>query len=119
MRLFLNSAGTINGLSDSIRILSSGTFKTVSWRFLAFLYVKFPAKEKYKFKSQDLGQLVFYVNAVDEVMKGKEDNKTIGILLCKELDRTVVKSTIEKELTPISLSTYILQENLEKYFKNK
>ena len=72
-----------------------------------------------KFKSQDFGQLVFYVNAVDEVMKGKEDNKTIGILLCKELDRPVVKSTIEKELTPVSLSTYILQENLEKYFKNK
>ncbi len=48
-------------------------------------YVVIELKAK-SFKPEYAGKLNFYLSAVDETLKSKDDNPTIGILLCKELD---------------------------------
>ena len=48
-----------------------------------------------KFKPEHLGQLMFYVNAIDELEKTDEDNETIGLLLCKDADKFVAETTLK------------------------
>src|SRR5690606_21223839 len=44
-----------------------------------------------EFKPEYTGKLNFYVNAIDEQIKSKEDKQTIGVLLCKTPNETVIK----------------------------
>ena len=50
-----------------------------------------------KIKHQDLGQMQMYVNYYDRFEKTEEENKTIGILLCKEKNDAVVEITLPKD----------------------
>ncbi|MCB4764628.1 MAG: PDDEXK nuclease domain-containing protein [Sulfurovum sp.] len=51
-----------------------------------------------KLTHQDIGQMDMYVNMFDDLEKAKEDNPTIGIILCTDKDNTVVKySSIDNE----------------------
>ena len=61
-----------------------------------------------KLKHQDLGQLQMYINYFDREIKDKEDNKTIGILLCSEKNDNVVKYTLPKDNEHIFASKYKL-----------
>ena len=47
-----------------------------------------------KITHQDIGQLDMYVRMYDDLKKGKDDNPTIGILLCTETDRTIAKYSV-------------------------
>lgn len=44
-----------------------------------------------KLSHQDIGQIDMYVRIYDDLKKGKDDNPTVGILLCTEKDETIVK----------------------------
>ena len=59
-----------------------------------------------KLKHQDLGQMQMYVNYYDEYMKTSEENKTIGIVLCKQKNETLVKITLPKNNSQIFASKY-------------
>lgn len=59
-----------------------------------------------KFKPEYLGQLNFYVSAIDRDTKGKEDNNTIGILLCKEKDNDVVQYSLNSFQIPLGVSCF-------------
>ena len=59
-----------------------------------------------------IGQLQFYVTAVDEVVKDKEDNPTIGLLLCKNKDRYSVEWALKSTKTPIGVASYEIKEYL-------
>ena len=59
-----------------------------------------------------IGQLQFYVTAVDEVVKDKEDNPTIGLLLCKNKDRYSVEWALKSTNTPIGVASYEIKEYL-------
>ena len=72
-----------------------------------------------EYKTTHLGQLKNYVKCVDQEHKSKIDNKTIGILLCKDADRIIVRNTIEDEETPLILSQYILLDKLDDYLNEK
>ena len=52
------------------------------------------------------GQLNFYVSAVDHLMRGQEDNPTIGLLICKSKDDTVVEWSFEGIERPIGVAEY-------------
>lgn len=52
------------------------------------------------------GQLNFYVSAVDHLMRGPEDNQTIGLLICKSKDDTVVEWSFEGIERPIGVAEY-------------
>ncbi len=58
------------------------------------------------FMPQDVGQLSFYVTAVDKLMKRPEDNPTVGIIICKEVNRVKAQWTLEGLRKPIGISTY-------------
>jgi YhcG PDDEXK nuclease domain len=47
--------------------------------------------KKGKFNPADAGQLNFYLNVLDEKVKLQHENSSIGIVLCKEKNNTVVK----------------------------
>lgn len=71
-----------------------------------------------KLKPEFVGQLNFYVTAVNKVMKSKEDNSTIGILICKDKDNVVAEYSLEGISQPIGISKYELNKILNKEYKS-
>ena len=59
-----------------------------------------------KLTHQDIGQMQMYVNYFDRCVKLPEENKTIGILLCKEKNDAVVEMTLPKDNDSIFASKY-------------
>ena len=56
------------------------------------------------------GKLNFYVSAVDELMKQPDDNPTIGLLICKSKDDTVVEWSFRGMKQPLGVAEYQLKE---------
>lgn len=71
-----------------------------------------------KFKPEHLGQLGFYVTAVDKDIKSPEDNPTIGLLICKTKNEVVAEYSLGVTSLPIGISQYELNEFLNKEYKN-
>lgn len=57
-----------------------------------------------------VGKLNFYVSAVDELMKQSDDNPTIGLLICKSKDDTVVEWSFRGMNQPLGVAEYQLRE---------
>ena len=60
-----------------------------------------------KIKHQDIGQLDMYVRMYDDLKKPKEDNPTIGILLCTETDKTIAKYSVLKDNQQLFATKYM------------
>lgn len=71
-----------------------------------------------KFKPEFAGQLNFYVSAVDGELKEPNDNPTLGILICKSKNDTVVEYALNKIENPIGISEYQLVSTLPKEFQS-
>lgn len=56
---------------------------------------------------QDIGQLDMYVRMYDDLKKPKEDNPTIGILLCTETDKTIAKYSVLAENKQLFATKYV------------
>lgn len=71
-----------------------------------------------KLKHQDLGQMQMYVNYYDRYVKLEDENRTIGIILCKDKKDTLVKITLPEDNQQIFASKYKLvlpsKEDLKK-----
>lgn len=72
-----------------------------------------------KFKPADLGQLSFYLAAVDDKLKHKDDNPSIGILLCESRSKIIAEYALKKINAPIGVSEYILSKSLPKELETK
>ena len=59
-----------------------------------------------KFKPSHLGQLEFYLEALDRDVKAPHENPSIGVLLCKEKDDEVVKYTLNRCQSPTVIADY-------------
>jgi len=59
-------------------------------------------------KHQDLGQIQMYVNYYDRFVKNEEENPTIGIVLCKDKDNSLVEITLPENNSQIFASKYNL-----------
>ena len=59
-----------------------------------------------KFKPSDLGQLEFYLEALDRDVKLKDENPSIGVLLCREKNDEVVEYALSRSLSPTVVSEY-------------
>ena len=55
-----------------------------------------------------LGKLNFYLSAVDDILKTKDDNPSIGILLCKEKNKVKAEYALKDINKPIGISEYEL-----------
>ena len=60
------------------------------------------------------GKLNFYVSAVDELMKQDDDNPTIGLLICKSKDDTVVEWSFRGMNQPLGVAGYELRKDIDK-----
>lgn len=65
-----------------------------------------------KFKPEHLGQLSFYLTAVDEQIKHPQDNPTIGLLLCKSKNKVVAEYALRQNNQPLGVAEYKLIESL-------
>lgn len=72
-----------------------------------------------EFNPSDFGQLVFYVNAIDDLEKTEVDNPTIGLLLCKEADTYVAQTTLNKSYLNVGISKYKFIEELPEYLQKR
>jgi len=62
------------------------------WFFIILIDLKIG-----KLKHQDLGQMMMYVNYFDRHEKTEDENPTIGIILCKDKNDTLIEITLPKE----------------------
>ncbi len=80
-----------------------------------------------KFRPEHLGQLNFYLEALDRDIKKPNENPSIGILLCKDKDSEVVKYALSRSLSSTMVSEYktqlpdkkLLQKKLNELFNNE
>ncbi|MGN6645698.1 MAG: PDDEXK nuclease domain-containing protein [Cytophaga sp.] len=78
-----------------------------------------------KFRPEQLGQLNFYLEALDRDVKKGNENPSIGVLLCKDKDSEVVEYALSRNLSPALVAEYkmqlpnkeILQKKLHAIFK--
>ena len=76
-----------------------------------------------KFKPEYMGQLEFYLEALDRDVRRSNENPSIGILLCQETDRSVVEYAMSRSLSPTMIAEYerqlipkeVLQRSLEEF----
>ena len=70
------------------------------------------------FKPEYMGQLNFYINVVDDTLRGKHDNKTIGLLLCNGGDKVVAQYALSGYDQPIGVSDYQLSKAIPDNLKS-
>lgn len=62
--------------------------------------------KKTKFHPRDLGQLEFYLEALDRDVKRTNENPSIGIILCPEADEVVVEYAMNRSMSPTMVAEY-------------
>lgn len=67
-----------------------------------------------KFIPEYAGKLNFYVTAVDELLRAEGDNPTVGLVICKSTDKTVVEWSLKDINKPLGVSTYQLEQVVER-----
>lgn len=72
-----------------------------------------------KFKPEHLGQLNFYLEALDRDVKKPNENPSIGVLLCKDKDNDVVEYALSRSLSPTMVSEYQMQLPDKKLLRRK
>jgi predicted nuclease of restriction endonuclease-like (RecB) superfamily len=62
-----------------------------------------------KFSPEHLGQLNFYLEALDRDVKKPHENPSIGVLLCRDKDEEVVEYALSRNLSPTMVAQYEIQ----------
>ena len=70
-----------------------------------------------KFDSSYAGKLGTYVVAVNHQIKSEQDNPTVGLLICKDLDKVEAQYALESSSQPIGVSSYELSKLIPEEFK--
>ena len=65
-----------------------------------------------EFEPEYSGKMNFYIEAVNNLMRHEQDQPTIGIILCRSKDRTVVAFALGSLQNPIGVATYKLRDEL-------
>jgi len=67
-----------------------------------------------EFEPEHVGKMQFYLAALDDKVKMKDENPSIGIIVCKEKDRTIVEYALKQSNKPIGVTTYSITKTLPK-----
>ena len=67
-----------------------------------------------KFKPEYVGKMSFYLSALDNKVKLEDENKSIGIIICKDKNRTVVEYALQDTKKPMGVATYKTEKDLPK-----
>ena len=71
-----------------------------------------------EFEPGDMGQLGTYIGAVDGLLKGKNDNQTVGLLICRTKDNVLAQYAVNMINAPIGISEYELSNVMPEEFKS-
>ncbi|MDI6735808.1 MAG: PDDEXK nuclease domain-containing protein [bacterium] len=66
------------------------------------------------FKPEYAGKMQFYLSAINDRLKMKDENPSIGIIICKGKNRTIVEYALKDVNKPIGVSTYTIKKTLPK-----
>jgi predicted nuclease of restriction endonuclease-like (RecB) superfamily len=88
------------------------------YNYLLHCFVVFELKIG-DFKPEYTGKLNFYINTIDAQIKGAIDAPTIGVLLCKTPNETVVKYALKGVATPMGVAQYEFTKALPKQLKGE
>ena len=72
-----------------------------------------------KFKPEFVGKMQFYLTALDRLVRQEDENPSIGIILCKEKNRTIVEYTLHDARKPIGVATYEITRTLPEELKGQ
>ncbi|HEY9161716.1 MAG TPA: PDDEXK nuclease domain-containing protein [Desulfomonilia bacterium] len=72
-----------------------------------------------KFMPEFVGKIQFYLTALDRQVRQEDENPSIGIILCKEKNRTVVEYALYDARKPIGVATYEITKTLPKALKGQ
>jgi predicted nuclease of restriction endonuclease-like (RecB) superfamily len=72
-----------------------------------------------EFQPEFVGKMNFYLSALDTRLRLKEENPSIGIILCKDKDRTIVEYSLRDTHKPIGVSAYKTVTKLPLQFKGQ
>ncbi len=70
-----------------------------------------------KFKPEHLGQLSFYMTAVDKDIKDEQDSPTVGLLLCKSKNKVVAEYALSDNAKPMGIAEYQIIDSLPEELK--
>ena len=70
-----------------------------------------------KFRASYLGQLALYLSALDKLEKKPDENPTIGLLLCEEMNKPFVQLAVQDISKPIGIATYKTLRSIPKPYK--
>jgi hypothetical protein len=65
-----------------------------------------------EFKPTHLGQMHFYLTALDEYVRQADEAPSIGIILCKEASRNIVEFAVRDYTKPMGVATYRTQNEM-------
>ena len=69
------------------------------------------------FKPEYAGKMQFYLAVLDEKVKKKDENPSIGIIICKTKKRTLVEYALRNTRSPVGVADYSLSKTLPKEMK--
>lgn len=72
-----------------------------------------------KFKPEYIGKMQFYLSALDEKLKLKEENPSVGLILCKSKDEEVVRIAVSRAVSPMKVAIYKTKIIDKKLLKRK
>ncbi|MBU3912376.1 MAG: DUF1016 family protein [Candidatus Omnitrophica bacterium] len=72
-----------------------------------------------EFKPEYAGKMQFYLAALDDLIKAKDENPSIGIILCKDKNRMIVEYTLRESKKPIGVATYKMTTRLPENLKQE
>lgn len=67
-----------------------------------------------KFVPEFAGKINFYVTAADKLLKGPEDNPSVGLIICKSYDKTIVEWSLQDIDKPLGVAKFQLQEVVDR-----
>ena len=70
-----------------------------------------------KFKPEHAGQMQFYLSVLDDTVKTENENPSIGIIICKDKNRTIVEYALKESNTPIGIANYTISDKLPENMK--
>ncbi|MDR1878488.1 MAG: PDDEXK nuclease domain-containing protein [Bacteroidales bacterium] len=71
-----------------------------------------------EFQPEFKGKMEFYLTVMNDTMKIPDENDAIGIIICKEKNRTVVEYSLKTSTMPIGVATYTTSQNLPKNYQH-
>ena len=70
-----------------------------------------------KFKPEYVGKMQFYLAALDDLVRRKDENASIGIIICKEKKKTIVEYALRETMKPIGVAKYKVVKRIPKLLK--